>query len=116
MVEKIVSGAQTRADRALLDWAESRFTVHEKKVEHHPRPRSPEKRHQIRHQKAGRPSRTSQGRSSRCAMRVNRDQAVGVTEPYHRLTEKPYHVPQWCSKHWLKAGERKGGGKRRRAS
>jgi hypothetical protein len=49
MVEKIVSGAQTRADRALLDWAESRFTVHEKKVEHHPRPRSPEKRHQIRH-------------------------------------------------------------------
>jgi hypothetical protein len=49
-------------------------------------------------------------------MRVNRAQAVGVTEPYHRLTEKPYHVPQWCSKHWLKAGERKGGGKRRRAS
>jgi hypothetical protein len=25
-------------------------------------------------------------------------------------------VPQWCSKHWLKAGDRKGGGKRRRAS
>ena len=32
------------------------------------------------------------------------------------LTEKPDHVPQWCSKHWLNAGDRKGGGKRRRAS
>ena len=38
------------------------------------------------------------------------------SEPYRRLTEKPDHVPQWCSKHWLKAGERKGGGRRRRAS
>ena len=37
-------------------------------------------------------------------------------EPYRRLTEKPDHVPQWCSKHWLKAGERKGGGRRRKAS
>jgi hypothetical protein len=37
-------------------------------------------------------------------------------EPYRRLTEKPDRVPQWCSKRWLKAVERKGGGKRRRAS
>ena len=41
---------------------------------------------------------------------------AGLPEPYRRLTDKPDHVPQWCSKHWLKAGERKGGGKRRRAS
>jgi len=32
------------------------------------------------------------------------------------LTEKPDHVPQWCSKHWLKAGNRKTGGRRRKAS
>ena len=43
-------------------------------------------------------------------------EAAGLPEPYRRLTEKPDRVPQWCSKHWLKAGERKGGGKRRRAS
>ena len=41
---------------------------------------------------------------------------AGIPEPYHRLTEKPDRVSQWCSKHWLKAGDRKGGGKRRRAS
>jgi len=41
---------------------------------------------------------------------------AGLPEPYRRLTEKPDHVPQWCSKHWLKAGHRKGGGKRRKAS
>jgi hypothetical protein len=39
---------------------------------------------------------------------------AGLPEPYHRLTEKPDRVPQWCSKHWLKVGDRKGGGKRRR--
>ena len=38
-------------------------------------------------------------------------EAAGLPEPYRRLTEKPDHVPQWCSKHWLQAGERKGGGK-----
>jgi len=43
-------------------------------------------------------------------------EAAGLPEPYRRLKEKPDYVPQWCSKHWLKAGERKGGGKRRRAS
>ncbi len=43
-------------------------------------------------------------------------EAAGLPEPYRRLTERPDYVPQWCSKHWLKAGERKGGGKRRRAS
>ena len=51
-----------------------------------------------------------------CAKIVKLMEAAGLAEPYHRLTEKPDHVPQWCSKHWLKAGERKGGGKRRRAS
>jgi uncharacterized protein YfaP (DUF2135 family) len=42
--------------------------------------------------------------------------ATSVDRRYHRLAEKPGHVPQRCSKHWLKAGDRKGGGKRRRAS
>ena len=51
-----------------------------------------------------------------CAAIVRLMEAAELTEPYRRLTEKPDHVPQWCSKHWLKAGERKGGGKRRRAS
>jgi site-specific DNA recombinase len=51
-----------------------------------------------------------------CAAIVKLMEAAGLAEPYRRLTEKPDHVPQWCSKHWLKAGERKGGGKRRRAS
>jgi hypothetical protein len=41
---------------------------------------------------------------------------AGLPEPCHRLTEKPDHVPQWCSKHWLTAGHRKGGGELRRAS
>ena len=51
-----------------------------------------------------------------CAAIVRLMEAAGLTEPYSRLTEKPDHVPQWCSKHWLKSGDRKGGGKRRRAS
>lgn len=51
-----------------------------------------------------------------CAAIVQLMEAAGLAEPYRRLTEKPDHVPQWCSKHWLKAGDRKGGGKRRRAS
>ncbi|MFN9272629.1 MAG: recombinase family protein [Planctomycetia bacterium] len=51
-----------------------------------------------------------------CARITKLMEEAGLPEPYHRLTEKPDHVPQWCSKHWLKAGERKGGGKRRRAS
>jgi hypothetical protein len=42
--------------------------------------------------------------------------AAGLAEPYRRLAEKPRRVPQWCSQHWLEAGDRKGGGKRRRAS
>ena len=41
-------------------------------------------------------------------MSVNRSAAAGLAKPYHRLTEKPDHVPQWYSKHWLKAGDRKG--------
>ncbi len=51
-----------------------------------------------------------------CAAITRLMEAAGLPEPYRRLTDKPDHVPQWCSKHWLKAGERKGGGKRRRAS
>ena len=51
-----------------------------------------------------------------CARITKLMEEAGLPEPYHRLTEKPGHVPQWCSKHWLKAGDRKGGGKRRRAS
>jgi DNA invertase Pin-like site-specific DNA recombinase len=51
-----------------------------------------------------------------CARITKLMEEAGLPEPYHRLTEKPDRVPQWCSKHWLKAGERKGGGKRRRAS
>jgi len=51
-----------------------------------------------------------------CAWITRLMEDAGLPEPYRRLTEKPDHVPQWCSKHWLKAGERKGGGKRRKAS
>ena len=51
-----------------------------------------------------------------CARITKLMEEAGLPEPYQRLTEKPGHVPQWCSKHWLKAGDRKGGGKRRRAS
>jgi DNA-directed RNA polymerase specialized sigma24 family protein len=51
-----------------------------------------------------------------CAAITRLMEAAGLPEPYRRLTEKPDHVPQWCSKHWLQAGERKGGGRRRRAS
>ena len=51
-----------------------------------------------------------------CAWITRLMEEAGLPEPYSRLTEKPDHVPQWCSKHWLKAGDRKGGGKRRRAS
>ena len=51
-----------------------------------------------------------------CAAITRLMEAAGLPEPYRRLTEKPGREPQWCSKPWLKAGERKGGGKRRRAS
>ena len=51
-----------------------------------------------------------------CARITRLMEAAGLPEPYCQLTEKPDHVPQWCSKHWLKAGERKGGGRRRKAS
>jgi site-specific DNA recombinase len=51
-----------------------------------------------------------------CAKIVKLMEAAGFSEPYSRLTEKPDHVPQWCSKHWLKAGNRKTGGRRRKAS
>lgn len=51
-----------------------------------------------------------------CAAITRLMEAAGLPEPYRRLTEKPDSVPQWCTKHWLKAGERKAGGKRRRAS
>jgi hypothetical protein len=51
-----------------------------------------------------------------CARIARLMEDARIPEPYHRLTEKPDRVSQWCSKHWLKAGDRKGGGKRRRAS
>lgn len=51
-----------------------------------------------------------------CARITRLMEDAGLPEPYRRLTEKPDHVPQWCSKHWLKAGHRKGGGRRRKAS
>ena len=51
-----------------------------------------------------------------CAKIVKLMEASGLPEPYSRLTEKPDQVPQWCSKHWLKAGNRKTGGRRRKAS
>ncbi len=50
-----------------------------------------------------------------CARITRLMEAAGLPEPYRRLTDRPDCVPRWCSKHWLKAGERKGGGKRRRA-
>ncbi len=51
-----------------------------------------------------------------CARITRLMEDAGLPEPYRRLTEKPDHVPQWCSKHWLKAGHRKTGGRRRKAS
>ncbi len=51
-----------------------------------------------------------------CAKIVKLMEAAGLAKRYRRLTEKPDSVPQWCSTHWLKAADRKGGGKRRRAS
>ena len=51
-----------------------------------------------------------------CARITRLMEQVGLPEPYRRLAEKPDHVPQWCSKRWLKAGDRKTGGKRGRAS
>jgi hypothetical protein len=40
----------------------------------------------------------------------------GLTDPYIRLTDKPEKVSRWCSRHWLKAGGRKGGGRRRKGA
>ena len=51
-----------------------------------------------------------------CARITRLMEEAGLPEPYQRLTDKPAKVSRWCSKHWLKGGERKGGGRRRRAS
>jgi site-specific DNA recombinase len=51
-----------------------------------------------------------------CARIVRQMEEQGLAEPYWRLTEKPDYVPQWCSKHWLKAGDRSRKGRRRKAS
>jgi hypothetical protein len=40
----------------------------------------------------------------------------GLADPYIRLTDKPDKVSKWCSRHWLKAGGRKGGGRRRKGA
>jgi len=50
-----------------------------------------------------------------CARITRLMEAAGLPEPYRRLTDRPDAMPRWCSKHWLKAGERKGGGRRRKA-
>jgi hypothetical protein len=49
-----------------------------------------------------------------CARITRLMEEAGLPEPYQRLTDKPAKVSRWCSKHWLKAGDRKGGGRRRR--
>ncbi len=49
-----------------------------------------------------------------CARITRLMEEAGLPEPYQRLTDKPAKVSRWCSKHWLKGGERKGGGRRRR--
>ena len=51
-----------------------------------------------------------------CAKVCQMMEEQGLAEPYSRLTEKPDAVSKWCSKHWLKAGDRKGGGKRRKGA
>jgi hypothetical protein len=51
-----------------------------------------------------------------CEKIVRLMEAAGLPEPYCRPTEKPDHVPQWCRKHWLKAGNRKTGGRRRKSA
>jgi len=40
----------------------------------------------------------------------------GLTDPYIRLTDKPAKVSRWCCRHWLKAGDRKSGGRRRKGA
>jgi len=40
----------------------------------------------------------------------------GLTDPYIRLTDKPDKVSRWWSRHWLQAGKRKSGGKRRKGA
>jgi len=50
-----------------------------------------------------------------CARITRLMEAAGLPEPYRRLTDKPDKVSRWCSKHWLKAGERRTGGRRRKA-
>jgi len=40
----------------------------------------------------------------------------GLTDPYIRLTDKPDQVSKWSSRHWLKAGDRKKGGRRRKGA
>ena len=40
----------------------------------------------------------------------------GLTDPSIRLTGKPDKVSRWCSCHWLKAGGRTSGGRRRKGA
>ena len=51
-----------------------------------------------------------------CARITRLMQDARLPEPYRGLTDKPEKVSRWCSKHWLKAGERRTGGRRRKAS
>lgn len=50
-----------------------------------------------------------------CARITRLMEEAGLPEPYRRLMDKPDNVSRWCSKHWLKAGERRTGGRRRKA-
>jgi hypothetical protein len=64
---------------------------------------------------------SSRGNTKQASVALNQSKTnrlsiprVADPEPYQRLTDKPAKVSRWCSKHWLKAGDRKGGGRRRR--
>ncbi|MCX7430139.1 MAG: hypothetical protein NTY17_03900 [Planctomycetia bacterium] len=40
----------------------------------------------------------------------------GLTDPSIRPTDRTDKVSRWCSRHWLKAGERTSGGRRRKGA
>ena len=40
----------------------------------------------------------------------------GLNDPNIRLTDTPDNVSRWWSRHWLQAGKRKSGGKRRKGA
>ena len=60
------------------------------------------------------PHDTRQAESDARIVKLMEEQ--GLTDPFIRLTDKPDKVSRWCSRHWLKAGERKSGGRRRKGA